>query len=101
MRAGRSAHDRADNVIEYTWIIAHPYLILLYSKLQILFPILFHCSPQMQGGVFALINAMVPHRVAHHAEHFIVFNQFIRQHFKILVMYIIVGRAMNDEEVPL
>ena len=55
----------------------------------------------MQRGVYALVNAMVPHGVRHHAELLVMFDQFIHQHFKILVMHIVITRAVHDEQVAL
>ena len=55
----------------------------------------------MQAVVFPFIDAMGPHGVGHHIKLFVVFDQPVHQHFKTLVMHIIVSGAMNDHQFSL
>ncbi len=53
----------------------------------------------MQGSILPLIDTMISHGVGHHAKELIMFDQFIDQHFEVLVMYIVVAGAMHDQEI--
>ena len=53
----------------------------------------------MKGCALTLVDAMRAHRVADLREHLSVLDQLIDQHLAVLIVYIVIACAMNQEQV--
>ena len=51
----------------------------------------------MLRSSLALIDTMGTVGITHHLEHFAIFYQFIDQAFCVLIMYIVISRAVNEQ----
>jgi hypothetical protein len=55
----------------------------------------------MPRGAFTFRDAVAPVGIRHELELLVVFDQFILQHFSILVMHIVITCSMDVQEISL
>jgi hypothetical protein len=55
----------------------------------------------MERSVLAFVDAVGAIGIRHHAEQFVMFNQFIDHHFKVLVVNIVIAGAVNYQQISL
>ena len=63
-------------------------------------PVMQHQGVQVPAGVSPLANAVRPSRIGEHGEVLVVRNQFIDQLLDPLVVHVVVGRPMQQQQVP-
>ena len=66
---------------------------------QMLQPEVFHRLPQVLRCSCAFADTVRTHRVGDLIEDFAFFDEFVDQHFAVLVVYVVVTCAMDEEQV--
>ena len=81
------------------WAVENPAAKLLRTGRQVLQQIASHQLSQMSCRVFSFLDRVRAVGVGHHAELFVVSDQFVDQHFGGLIMTVVVAGSVNQQQV--
>ena len=71
------------------------------QTLEVLAPKALHRPAEVKRRVFTFTDPVRPHWIRHHEEQLVVADQLVDEHFKALVMDVVVTRTVNDHQVSL